>query len=49
MILDYINLIFFASTVLVETVAHTCSVKKVFLEISKNLQENTCTPDLQLY
>ena len=25
-----------------ETVAQRCSVKKVFLEISQNLQENTC-------
>ena len=25
-----------------KAVAHTCSVKKVFLEISKNSQENTC-------
>ena len=28
--------------VLVEAVTRRCSVKKVFLEISKNLQENTC-------
>ena len=26
----------------VEAVAQTCSVKKVFLEISRNCQENTC-------
>ena len=25
-----------------ETVAKTCSVKKVFLEVSQNSQENTC-------
>ena len=25
-----------------QTVAQTCSVKKVFLEISQNSQENTC-------
>ena len=25
-----------------EAVGHTCSVKKVFLEISQNSQENTC-------
>ena len=25
-----------------EAVAQTCSVKKMFLEISQNLQENTC-------
>ena len=25
-----------------EAVAQTCSVKKVFLEISQNSQENTC-------
>ena len=25
-----------------EAVAYMCSVKKVFLEISKNLQNNTC-------
>ena len=28
-----------------EAVAQTCSVKKVFLEISQNLQENTCARD----
>ena len=27
---------------LTETVARMCSVKKVFLEISQNSQENTC-------
>ena len=27
---------------LTEAVIQTCSVKKVFLEISQNLQENTC-------
>ena len=27
---------------LAEAVARSCSVKKVFLEISQNLQENTC-------
>ena len=37
-----------------ETVAQRCSVKKVFLEISQNLQESTCTRvsfflSLQLY
>ena len=26
----------------IETVAQTCSVKKVFLKISQNLQKNTC-------
>ena len=26
-----------------ETVSQMCSVKKVFLKISQNLQENTCT------
>ena len=26
----------------IEAVAQTCSVKKVFLEISQNSQENTC-------
>ena len=26
-----------------EAVAHRCSVKKTFLEISQNSQENTCT------
>ena len=26
----------------IETVAHRCSVKKVFLEISQNSLENTC-------
>ena len=30
------------SLVLQEAVAQTCSVKKVFLIISQNLQENTC-------
>ena len=28
---------------LTETAAPRCSVKMVFLEISQNLQENTCT------
>ena len=34
-----------------ETVAQRCSVKKVFLEISQNSQENTCAraSGLQLY
>ena len=42
-----------------EAVVHRCSVKKVFLEISQNPQENTCArvsfliklqaQDLQLY
>ena len=32
-----------------EAVANRCSVKKIFLEISQNLQENTCTKGLQLY
>ena len=27
---------------ILEAVAQRCSVKKVFLEISKNSQENTC-------
>ena len=27
---------------LIEAVVQTCSVKKVFLEISQNSQENTC-------
>ena len=29
-------------TILTEAVARRCSVKKVFLEISQNSQENTC-------
>ena len=33
---------FFASTLLVEAVAYTCSVKRVFLEMSQNSKENTC-------
>ena len=32
-----------------EAVAWRCSVKKVFLEISQNSQENTCSLGLQLY
>ena len=34
-----------------EAVVHTCSVKKVFLKISQNSQENTCAraSGLQLY
>ena len=28
--------------IFLEAVVQTCSVKKVFLEISQNLQENTC-------
>ena len=31
-------------SVLTEAVARRCSVKKVFLEISQNLQENKITP-----
>ena len=42
MILHYINEIFFESTLLVEAVAYTCSVKRVFLEMSQNSKENTC-------
>ena len=40
---------------LTETVAQSCSVKKAFLEISQNSQENTCASflikasGLQLY
>ena len=30
------------STVCLEAVAQTCSVKKIFLEISQNSQENPC-------
>ena len=33
----------------IEVVILTCSVKKVFLEISQNSQENTCARGLQLY
>ena len=32
-----------------EAVVQGCSVKKVFLEISQNSQENTCASGLQLY
>ena len=32
-----------------DAVAQRCSVKNVFLEISHNLQENTCARVLQLY
>ena len=38
----YISVIFFASTLFVEAVARTCSVKKMFIEISQNSQESTC-------
>ena len=31
--------------VLAETVAQSCSVKKVFLEFSQNSQENACARD----
>ena len=31
-----------ADEIKTEAVAQSCSVKKVFLEISQNLQENTC-------
>ena len=31
-----------AEEIKTEAVAQSCSVKKVFLEISQNLQENTC-------
>ena len=33
---------FFTSTLLVEAVAHTCSVKKIIIEISQNSQASTC-------
>ena len=32
-----------------EAVVRRCSKKKAFLEISQNLQENTCATGLQLY
>ena len=32
-----------------EAVVRRCSVKKLFLEISQNSQENTCASGLQLY
>ena len=39
-------LLFLATTAIIsETVAQRCSVKKVFLEISQNSQENTCARD----
>ena len=34
---------FFKFLIFSEAVAQRCSVKKVFLEISQNSQENTCT------
>ena len=34
---------------LLEAVVQRCSVKKVFLEMSQNSQENTCARVLQLY
>ena len=49
----------FCAFAVIEAVVQTCSVKKVFLEISQNSQENTCPRvsfliklqalDLQLY
>ena len=33
----------------IESVIQRCSVKKVFLEISQNSQQNTCASGLQLY
>ena len=33
---------FFANALISEAVARSCSVKKAFLEISQNSQENTC-------
>ena len=38
-------------SVFLEAVAQGCSVKKVFLEISQNSQENTCArvSSLQIY
>ena len=35
-------LFFFASTLLVETVTPTCSVKKNFIEFAQNSQESIC-------
>ena len=32
-----------------EAFSQRCSVKKMFLEISQNSQENTCSSGLQLY
>ena len=37
-----ISLSFWANGFYIEAVAQTCSVKKVFLEIVRNSQENTC-------
>ena len=48
----------YSNLTLIEAVAQSCSVKKVFLDILQNSQENTCTrvtfnkfagPGLQLY
>ena len=33
----------------IESVIQRCSVKKVFLEISQNSQQNICASGLQLY
>ena len=38
-----------ATSVSVEAVAQRCSVKKVFLEISQNSQENTCAKKTPFY
>ena len=37
-----VNITIFPFTMTTEAVAQRCSVKKVFLEISENSQENTC-------
>ena len=37
-----LTLFYLIMVIMTETVAQRCSLKKVFLEISQNLQENTC-------
>ena len=40
--MEYAKNKYFLKNPVSEAVARWCSVKKVFLEISQNLQENTC-------
>ena len=45
---DPLNRIIKYSKQYLEAVARRCSIKKVFLEISQNSQENTCARDTLL-
>ena len=47
--MDESLLLYMFGMIYTEAVAERFSVKKVFLEISQNSQENTCASHLQLY